>query len=213
VAVQEVRDGVHTLDPAQAQSPTIAVIGASSTIGSIVVNMLAGRGEKVVGVCSAGNAGPVLRNGAVTVLDRKKGGLELKADMKLDIVIDCVGGSAIEEAGKAALDGKGHFISIIGPGEGTFGEGTDGATKNMVNGLNIASRSMMSMFSKIKYTLARAPISGASLDFGVLAELVKEGVLPILDSEVEMSNEENVKAAIEKVREHKNSGRLVFTNN
>ena len=84
-AVQEVRDGVHTLYPAQVQSPTIAVIGASSTIGSIVVNMLAGRGEKVVGVCSAGNAGPVLRNGAVTVLDRKKGGLELKVRDEPDL--------------------------------------------------------------------------------------------------------------------------------
>jgi NADPH:quinone reductase-like Zn-dependent oxidoreductase len=37
------------------------VIGASSTIGSIIVHMLAARGLKVVGVCSGGNAEAVLR--------------------------------------------------------------------------------------------------------------------------------------------------------
>jgi NAD(P)-dependent dehydrogenase (short-subunit alcohol dehydrogenase family) len=81
------------------------VVGASSTIGSIIVHMLAARGLKVIGVCSGGNAEPVLRyneshslsikdivqafslvyfrNGAAGVFDRHKGGLKLKENLKV----------------------------------------------------------------------------------------------------------------------------------
>ncbi|XP_023332159.1 uncharacterized protein LOC111704235 [Eurytemora carolleeae] len=205
--MKEVRDGVLTFQEDKLNSATIAVIGASSTVGSIVVSMLAARGFNVVGVCSAGNGEAVLRNGAVGVLDRNKGGLKLKGEMKLDIVIDAVGGQVAEDSGREALEGSGHFITVVGPTE--FGEGTDGGMKNIGNGMSITSRKMKSMFSSVKYSLASMPLYVRD----ILEKLVEEGVSVILDSEVELLNEEAVKTAIDKVRLHKTRGRLVLVNN
>ena len=77
------------------QRPKVAVIGASSTIGLMVVDMLVSRGVPVVGVSSASSAPTVLSNGAVAVLDRNKGGLETSSDLQLEVIIDCIGGQVI----------------------------------------------------------------------------------------------------------------------
>ena len=130
----------------------IAIVGASSTIGLMVLDMLASRGLKVVGVSSSSSAAAVLANGAVAVLDRHvDGGLGRKGDLQLDIVIDCVGGQEIEDSARKALGSRGHFITIVGPGEGTF---ADDGVKMLGHMANIASRSFKSMFSNTKYTLA-----------------------------------------------------------
>ena len=73
----------------------VAVIGASSTIGLMVVDMLVSRGVPVVGVSSASSAPTVLSNGAVAVLDRNSGGLAAGSDFQLEVIIDCVGGQVI----------------------------------------------------------------------------------------------------------------------
>lgn len=207
--VKEVKEGVYLLNEDDLTTPTVAVIGASSTVGSIMVNILSNRGEKVVGICSGKNAESVLRNGAKVVLDRTKGGLELKGDMKIVVVIDAVGGQEMEDMGRKALGSKGHFVTILGPGAGVLGDGTDGAAANIAHGLSIGSRSMKSLFSSVKYTLASMPMNGVD----VLGNLVEEGVRAILDSEVDMMDEQAVKDAVEKVREHKARGRVVFVNN
>ena len=83
----------------------IALVGASSTIGLMVLDMMASRGVKVVGVSSSSSAAPVLANGAVAVLDRHvDGGLGRKGDIELDIVLDCIGGQDIEEVGGKLWD-------------------------------------------------------------------------------------------------------------
>ena len=48
----------------------VVVVGASSTTGLMIVDMLVSRGVSVIGVCSASSAATVLSNGAVAVLDR-----------------------------------------------------------------------------------------------------------------------------------------------
>ena len=80
----------------------------------------------MLGVCSAPSAPTVLSNGAIAVLDRNQGGLESRPeDMRLEVVIDCVGGQAVEDASRAALGNKGHFVTAAGPGDGSFGPGID----------------------------------------------------------------------------------------
>jgi len=189
----------------------IAVVGASSTIGLMVVDILASRGVKVVGVSSSSSSAAVLANGAVAVLDRHvDGGLGSKGDIQLDIVIDCVGGQEIEDCARKALGSKGNFITIVGPGEGSFAEGAFGTNKlapQLKHFANISSRSFKSMFSSTKYTLASMPLSGG---VKILEDLMKENIKSVVDSEVDMFHEDSVHKAVDKVNNHKNKGRLVF---
>ena len=95
----------------------------------------------VIGICSASSAATVISNGAVAVLDRNSGGLTAKpASVNLEIIIDCVGGQEIEDVSRQTLNNKGHFVTIMGPGSGAFGDGGDGAKEQMVQGMKIASR-------------------------------------------------------------------------
>ena len=97
----------------------------------------------VVGVCSASSAPTVLSNGATAVLDRNQGGLTSRpSDLGLEVIIDCVGGQEIEDTAREALGHRGHFVTIMGPGSGAFGDGGDGAKAQMAQGMKIAGRSL-----------------------------------------------------------------------
>ena len=78
----------------QHQQAKVALVGASTTIGLIILQMLSSRKVVVVGVSSSKSAHVVLSAGAVAVLDRNKGGLDTKKgeELNFDVVIDCVGG-------------------------------------------------------------------------------------------------------------------------
>ena len=181
-------------------------MGASSTIGLIIVDMMVARGVDVVGVSSSSSAPAVLSAGAVAVLDRNKGGLEAKGDLSFEVIIDCVGGQAVEDSARKAMGGTGHFITIVGGGDNTF---TEGAKNQLAHAGRAVSKSFKSIFSSFKYTLATPPMTGG---VKVLKQLVKENVKCVVDSEVEMFNVEALIAAVDKVNAHKTKGRLVLTN-
>ena len=190
------------------QQARVAVVGASSTIGLMVVDMLVSRAVKVVGVSSASSAPTVLSNGALAVLDRTQGGLEAKKDLGFDVIIDCVGGQEVEDAARKAMEGRGRFVTVVGPGDNnTF---ADIGTNQITHGLKIASRSFKSLFIGTKYTLASMPLTGKT---NILKQLMKENIKSVLDSEVEMFNEEALIAAVNKVNSHKTRGRLVLVIN
>ena len=110
----------------------------------------------VVGVCSASSAPTVISNGATAVLDRNQGGLTSRpSDLSLEVIIDCVGGQEIEDVSREAMGHRGHFVTIMGPGSGAFGDGGDGAKAQVAQGMKIAGRSLKGMFSGTKYTQAR----------------------------------------------------------
>merc|ERR1712012_679188 len=95
-----------------------------TTIGLIILQMLTSRKVVVVGVSSSSSAHVVLSAGAVAVLDRNKGGLDTKGEeLNFDVVIDCVGGQAVEDSARKAMGGRGHFVTIVGGGDGAFAEG------------------------------------------------------------------------------------------
>ena len=190
----------------QASQAKVAIVGASSTIGLIIVDMMMARGVEVVGVSSSSSAPAVLSAGAVAVLDRNKGGLEAKGDLSFEVIIDCVGGQAVEDSARKAMEGTGHFITIVGGGDNTF---TEGAKNQLAHAGRAVSKSFKSIFSSFKYTLATPPMTGG---VKVLKQLVKENVRCVVDSEVEMFNVEELIAAVDKVNAHKTKGRLVLTN-
>ena len=188
------------------QAAKVALVGASSTIGLIILDMLVSRGVAVVGVSSGSSAPVVLGAGAAAVLDRNKGGLEAKGDLSFDVVVDCVGGQAVENSARKAMNGSGHFVTIVGGGDNTF---TEGAKNQLAHAGRTMSKSFKSIFSSFKYTLATPPMTGG---VKVLEQLVKENVKCVVDSEVEMFNLEALLAAVDKVNAHKTKGRLVLTN-
>ena len=190
----------------EASQARVAVVGASSTIGLIIVDMLVSRGVAVVGVSSSSSAPVVLSAGAVAVLDRHKGGLDAKGDLKFEVVIDCVGGKAVEESARRAMEGSGHFVTIVGGGDNAFGEG---AKNQLAHTGQTLSKSLKSIFSSFKYTVATVPMTGG---VKVLKQLVKENIECVIDSEVEMFNMEALLAAVDKVNAHKTKGRLVLIN-
>ena len=197
-------------DPESLSKVKVCVIGASSTTGLLIVDMLVSRGVQVMGVCSASSAATVISSGALAVLDRNTGGVTAKpGNINPEIIIDCVGGQEIEDAARQALGNKGHFVTIMGPGVGAFGDGEDGAKKQMVQGMKIASRSLKGMFSSMKYTQAAMPITGGPK---IIEQLLNENIKSVVDSEVEMFDEEAMIAAVEKVNSHKTKGRLVLVN-
>ena len=160
----------------------VAVVGASSTIGLIIVDMLVARGVAVVGVSSSSSAPVVLSAGAVAVLDRNKGGLDAKGELRFDVVIDCVGGREVEESARRAMGGSGHFVTIVGGGDNPFAEG---AKNQLAHTGQTVSKSLKSIFSSFKYTAATVPMTGG---VKVLKQLVKENVKCVVDSEVQMFN-------------------------
>ena len=190
----------------EASQARVAVVGASSTIGLIIVDMLVSRGVAVVGVCSRSSAPVVLSAGAVAVLDRNKGGLDGKEELRFEVVIDCVGGEAVEESARRAMEGSGHFVTIVGGGDNTFAEG---AKNQLAHTGHTVSKSLKSIFSSFKYTAATVPMTGG---VKVLKQLVDEKVKCVVDSEVEMFNLEALLAAVDKVNAHKTKGRLILIN-
>ena len=182
----------------------VALVGASSTIGLIIVDMLVSRGVPVVGVSSSSSAPAVLSAGAVGVLDRNKGGLDSKGELNFEVVIDCVGGQAVEDSARRAMKDRGLFVTIVGGGDNTF---TEGAKNQLAHAGRTMSKSFKSVFSSFKYSLATPPMTGG---VKVLKQLVEEKVKCVVDSEVEMFNVEALHAAVDKVNAHKTKGRLVL---
>ena len=169
------------------------------------------RGVAVIGVCSASSAATVLSNGALAVLDRTQGGLTSRpSDLSLEVIIDCVGGQEIEDRSREAMGQRGHFVTIMGPGTGAFGDGGDNAKAQVAQGMKIAGRSFKGMFSGTKYTQAAMPITGGPK---IIEQMMNENLKSVVDSEVPMLDAEAMIAAVEKVNSHKTRGRLVLVNN
>ena len=193
-------------DPAAVCRARVAVVGASSTTGLMVTDMLVSRGVPVLGVCSAPSAPAVISNGAVAVLDRNRGGLTAAPPgLQLEVVIDCVGGKEVEAAARKALGHRGHFVTVVGPD--TFGDDIDKASGLMAHMASIAIRTLKGKFSGSKYSLPAMPLSGGAR---IMEQHLRENLKSVVDSEVDLFNQEAMVAAVDKVNSHKTRGRLIF---
>jgi NADPH:quinone reductase-like Zn-dependent oxidoreductase len=98
----------------------VVVVGASGGLGSVMVQLLAGRPEAerphIIAVCSGSNAERMKRLGAHEVVDYKLGsfGTQVK-EASVDIVFDFVGGGETEKGGRKVLRRNGKFITAVGP--------------------------------------------------------------------------------------------------
>ena len=94
------------------------VVGASSSIGVMIVQYLKTLGCQVAAVCSGKNAKLVLDKGADAVIDYTLENFASQANdsgMFYDCIFDCVGGRDIERDGFHALKRTGTYVTVVGP--------------------------------------------------------------------------------------------------
>jgi len=110
---------------------------------------------------------------------------------------------------REVLGASGHLITLVMPGGGMFGDQNVGPTSNLSAFSGVTARSVKSIFSKVKYSVVIFPIMG---QVNTMQEFLSEEVTPMIDSEVDMLDEEAVREAVERVALHRNSGRVVLVN-
>lgn len=94
------------------------VVGASGSIGIMILQFLKSLGCHVTAVCSGASASFVREHGADEVVDYTTHdfGAHLRDSGRLqDVVFDCVGGRDIEASAFAALRPTGKFATVVGP--------------------------------------------------------------------------------------------------
>ena len=185
---------------------TAIVVGASGGIGSIIVQILAGQGVRVIGVCSGRNAALVGSLGADTIVDYTRGPYGEQLSLKADVVIDCVGGRDVEQQGHAcALKKQGRFVTLVGPHR-FIGETFIGMSGILVMAGYIIRKILLSKLSGPRYILAGAGSSLAPLEKLVL----NNGIKAPIDREVPLERDA-VREAVAHVRSHRASGKVVIT--
>ena len=111
--------GIPEIGAAQAGGKRVLVTGASGGVGSWVVQLANLAGAAVVGTCSLANFEMVRGLGAAEVLDYRATNFRewgRNAQNQADLVIDCIGQKALEDAWWTVRDG-GSLISIFQPPE------------------------------------------------------------------------------------------------
>ena len=114
-----VHAGLDDVDSGLAGGKRVLVTGASGGVGQWVVQLAKLAGADVIGTCGSSNAKMVEALGATEVLDYRTTSLHDWAQdprKLVDIVIDCSGKKALEDAWWTVRDG-GVLISIVQPPE------------------------------------------------------------------------------------------------
>ncbi|KAL4912979.1 hypothetical protein BDW62DRAFT_214582 [Aspergillus aurantiobrunneus] len=112
-----VQSGVGDLQSGGWKGKRVLVTGASGGVGMWVVQLARVAGASVVGTCGSGNVEFVRGLGADEVLDYRRADLREWAagpGGRVDVVVDCVGRKALEDAWWAVKDG-GTVMSIFQP--------------------------------------------------------------------------------------------------
>jgi NADPH:quinone reductase-like Zn-dependent oxidoreductase len=102
-----------------AHGKRVFVTAASGGVGVWMVQLAKWAGAEVTGTCSTANVEMVRSLGADTVLDHTKTDVKRWAadrSNQADLVIDCIGGKALEDAWWAVKEG-GTLLSIFQPPE------------------------------------------------------------------------------------------------
>lgn len=184
---------------------TAIVVGASGGIGSIIVQILARQGVRVIGVCSGRNAALVGSLGADTIVDYTRGPYGEQLGLKADVVIDCVGGVDVEQQGFLVLKKTGRFVTLVGPHR-FIGETRIGMSGILAMAGYIIRKVLLSKLSGSRYILAGAGSSLAPLEKLVL----NNGIKAPSDREVPLERDA-VRGAVAHVRSHHASGKVVIT--
>ena len=184
---------------------TCVVVGATGGIGSIIVQVLACQGVRVVAVCSGTNAALAASLGADTVVDYTRGPFSSQLpQMSIDAVIDCVGGRDTERQARTVLGAAGRFVTLCGP-EQYVGESRLGRTGVARMMAYVVWRTLWSRIRGPRYVLGGMGRSLAPLRDLVLAN----GIRPPIDRIVPFGLTA-MRDASAHVRSHSARGKVVI---
>lgn len=184
------------------------VVGASGSLGTLMVPLLADLGAEVWGVCSGLNRALVENLGAARVLDYHDGsfGEQLQREgANVDHCFDFVGGRKTQDEGLAVTKDTGHFVTAVGP-------------EQHVGERKLAPRELASMVAEISWRWLRSCTNGPRYhfsgplgpDFQAIERLiVGRGIRPIVDKMVDF-DESAVRQAIGYVTSHRARGKVVL---
>ena len=111
--------GLDGIGATHASGKRVLVTAAAGGVGAWVVQLANLAGAEVIGTCGPQNAKLVQSLGAREVIDYHTADIRewgQSSQNQVDIVIDCVGGKALEDAWWAVRDG-GILISVVQPPE------------------------------------------------------------------------------------------------
>ncbi len=183
----------------------VVVVGASGSIGTLLVPALARAGARVWGVCSGENRALVEGLGAERVLDYREAPFSEQVREPVDVVVDLVGGAAVEAQARAVTSPRGAFVTVVGP------EPHVGERKLGVVGLG-------GMLGRIGWSWLRSRVSGPRYVFaGPLAPdfaaidrfILAPGIVPTVDRVVDFE-EAAVRDALAYVAGHRARGKVVI---
>ena len=162
-ALHAIRDRAHTM-PGQ----RVLVNGAGGGVGTCAVQIAAGLGAMVTGVCSARNADLVRSCGAVSVVDYASDDFAA-GTIRYDVVLDNVGNRRLRDLRRAATR-TGTVIVNAG--------GSPGHLIGAVGGILRAA--VVNLF--VRQHITMVPTSWDRDDLLAVTELVQRGILrPVID--------------------------------
>eukprot|EP01060_Flectonema_neradi_P037553 TRINITY_DN7598_c0_g1_i1.p1 TRINITY_DN7598_c0_g1~~TRINITY_DN7598_c0_g1_i1.p1 ORF type:complete len:364 (+),score=68.44 TRINITY_DN7598_c0_g1_i1:52-1143(+) len=98
--------------------PHVLVVGATGSIGTLILNILRHVKCRATAVCSGKNESFARSHGATNVFDYTKGSFLQQftesGEPLFDAVIDCIGGKEVEIDGYKVLKKKGAFLTLAG---------------------------------------------------------------------------------------------------
>ena len=187
----------------------VLIIGASGGVGTLAVQMAKQKGAYVIAVCSKKNKVLVESLGADEVLDYTctsfVEALTKENGRKVDFIVDLVGGKDIENDSMKVLKKSGQFKTIVGPVRyiGDKHLGWLGITKMITY---ISWRMFSSLFRGPKYTF----VAGTKATFSFFKEVLKtKAIKPVINKEINF-NEKDIREAINYVRTHRTTGKVVI---
>ncbi|GAB7332798.1 hypothetical protein MBLNU13_g04528t1 [Cladosporium sp. NU13] len=169
-----------------AEGKRIFITAASGGAGVWMVQLAKWAGAKVIGTCSTGSVGLVKSRGADVVLDYTKTDFKQWAadeSNQADLVIDCIGGKALEDAWWVVKEG-GTLLSIFQPPEEKKPPGAPANVRNFFFVMTTSGEQLRK-----------------------ISPLINEGMRPALDSAVPF---DQYQSAFDKLASGRTKGKIVL---
>jgi NADPH:quinone reductase-like Zn-dependent oxidoreductase len=189
----------------------VVIIGATGGIGGMAVQLAVRDGAEVIGVCGQANKERAYRLGCSLVLDYHgepwDQRLRAKGGVRVDRVLDTVGGRDVEIAGRGVLGKDGIFVTIVGPKRfiGDQWLGWSGALAILAH---VGYRMIASRVRGPRYVLTGPSFRGGK-GLAAVAGAAGAGIVPPIDSTVPFELEP-MRQALRRAAAHQNRGRIVI---